>query len=398
MATLRTIDDLDVRGERVLVREDLNVPFKEGAIADTTRIVAALPTLRRLSERRARVIILSHLGRPDGKRVEKLSLAPVAAELAKQLGMPVAFADDCIGPGVNAKVAALGDGDILLLENVRFHPEEEANDRAFAQRLAALGEMYVNDAFGTAHRAHASTEGIAHLLPAAAGLLMEKELTFLSKLMHDPQRPYVCAIGGAKVHDKVGVFEALMTRVDAFVIGGGMANTFLAAQGIDVGASLRDKDLAPAQKILQIARQADVRLHLPTDAVVSPAFDADADVQTVSINAVGTRMILDIGPATAKTYAAVLEQAHTIVFNGPMGVYEKAAYQNGTRAVGEAMARATAAGATTVVGGGDAAAAAAELGFAEHVSHVSTGGGATLEYLEGKTLPGVAVLQTKVAR
>ena len=398
MATLRTIDDLDVRGKRVLVREDLNVPLKDGAIADATRIVAALPTLQLLRQRQARVIVLSHLGRPDGKHVAKLSLAPLAAALSARLQTPVAFASDCVGPEAIAKIAALGEGDVLLLENVRFHPEEEANDPAFAQALAALGDLYVNDAFGTAHRAHASTEGIAHLLPAAAGLLMQNELNFLSKLMLDPKRPYVCAIGGAKVHDKVGVFEALCARVDAFVIGGGMANTFLAAQGVDIGSSLRDKDLAPAQKIMTLAKSANVTLHLPTDAVVSPAFDDDGAAQAVALDAIGSRMILDIGPQTARAYASVLEAAQTIVFNGPMGVYEKPAYQHGTRAVGEAMARATAAGATTVVGGGDAAAAAAELGFAAHVSHVSTGGGATLEFLEGKTLPGVAVLLTKVAR
>jgi len=389
----RTLRDLDVRGRRVVVREDLNVPLKDGAVGDETRIVAALETLRYLHEHGARTIVLSHLGRPDGKPVPALSLRPVAAELAKRLAVPVAFATDCVGPQAEAAAAALGDGDIVLLENVRFHPEEEANDPGFAERLAKLGSLYVNDAFGTAHRAHASTEGIARYLPAAAGFLMEAELHALGALTGDPRAPFVCAIGGAKVRDKVGVFTNLLERVSAFVIGGGMANTFLAAQGIDVGTSLRDPDLGPAKAILELARSKNVALHLPTDAVVSTAFNADAEATAVPLAGIGNRMILDIGPATAEAYAAVLRAARTIVFNGPMGVYEKPAYQNGTRTICAAIADATAHGATSVVGGGDAAAAAAELGFAGAMTHVSTGGGATLEFLEGKTLPGVAALE-----
>jgi phosphoglycerate kinase len=389
----RTLRDLDVRGKRVVVREDLNVPMKDGAVADGTRIVAALETLRYLRDHGARTIVLSHLGRPDGKVVAKHSLRPVAAELAKRLGSPVAFAEDCVGPAAEAAAAALGDGDIVLLENVRFHAEEEANDPGFAKALASLGELYVNDAFGTAHRAHASTEGIANDLPSAAGFLMEAELNALGKLIHDPQKPYVCAIGGAKVKDKVGVFTNLIERVTAFVIGGGMANTFLAAQGVDVGESLRDADLEPAKKILALARARGVPLHLPTDAIVSTAFDADSDATKVAISDVGGRLILDIGPMTANTYAEVLRQAKTIVFNGPMGVFEKPVYQGGTRVVGLAIAEATKNGATSVVGGGDAAAAAHALGFAGEMSHVSTGGGATLEFLEGKTLPGIAALE-----
>ena len=390
-----SVREANVRGKRVVVREDLNVPIKDGEVGDDTRIVAALETLRYLRDRGARTIVLSHLGRPDGKVDPKLTLRPVAEELAKRLESPVAFASDCVGPVAVRAVDALRDGDIVLLENVRFHAEEEANDPAFAKELAALGELYVNDAFGTAHRAHASTEGIAHDLESYAGFLMEAELKALSALIADPVQPFVCAIGGAKVKDKVGVFTNLMDCVSAFVIGGGMANTFLAAQGVDVGKSLKDGDLKPATDIIALAKKKNVALHLPTDAVVSTAFDADADAQTVALANIGDRMILDIGPETAAAYAAVLRDAKTIVFNGPMGVYEKAPYQNGTRTIGAAIDEATAHGATSVVGGGDAAAAAAELGFADGVTHVSTGGGATLEFLEGKTLPGVAALEAR---
>ncbi len=389
----RTLRDVDVRGKRVLVREDLNVPMNGSAVADLTRIDAALPTLRYLRDNGARTLVLSHLGRPHGKPDTKFSLAPVAAALAARLESPVIFAPDCVGPAAAAAAANCRDGQIVLLENVRFHPEEEADDPAFAHQLATLGEVYVNDAFGTAHRAHASTEGIAHLLPAVAGFLMQAELEALAPLRTAPAQPFVCVIGGAKVKDKVGVFEALLERVASFCIGGGMANTFLAAQGRNVGASLRDHDLAPAAAILQLARSHSVTLHLPIDAVAAPAFDADSDARIVDLADVGDLMILDIGPKTASRYAEVIGAAKTIVFNGPMGVYEKKAYQSGTRTVGEAIARATRAGATSVVGGGDAAAAANELGFASGMTHVSTGGGATLEFLEGKTLPGIAALQ-----
>ncbi|GAC1532276.1 MAG: phosphoglycerate kinase [Vulcanimicrobiaceae bacterium] len=389
----RTLRDLDVRGKRVIVREDLNVPMKDGVVGDPTRIDAAIETLRDLRTRGARTIVLAHLGRPDGKVVPSMSLRPVAAELGKRLGCDVAFADDCVGPVAQTAVAGMNDGDVVLLENVRFHAAEESNNDAFARDLASLGDLYVNDAFGTAHRAHASTEGIARHLPAAAGFLMEAELRALGALTQRPQAPFVCAIGGAKVKDKVGVFTALVDRVTAFVIGGGMANTFLAAQGVDVGASLRDSDLGPATAIIALAKTKNVPLHLPVDAVVSSAFDRDDEAATVRLADVGRRMILDIGPATAAAYADVLRSAKTIVFNGPMGVFEKPPYRNGTKSIGEAIAEATAHGATTVVGGGDAAAAAHELGFADKMTHVSTGGGATLEFLEGKTLPGVAALE-----
>jgi phosphoglycerate kinase len=395
-----TLHDVEVRGKRVVVREDLNVPLRDGAVADETRILAALETLRYLRDAGAKTIVLSHLGRPDGKAVPALSLRPVAAVLQDRLGSPVAFAPDCVGPDASAAVAALHDGDVLVLENVRFHPEEEANDPAFAAQLADLGDLYVNDAFGTAHRAHASTEGIAHDLPAYAGFLMEKELDALGRLTSAPVKPFVCAIGGAKVKDKVGVFVKLLERVDAFVVGGGMANTFLAARGVDVGTSLRDGDLEPAKNIIALAAAGGVALHLPTDAVVSSAFNADGEATVVPLAQIDGRMILDIGPATAEAYAQVLRGAHTIVFNGPMGVYEKKAYQHGTQTIGDAIAEATRNGATSVVGGGDAAAAAHELGFADAMTHVSTGGGATLEFLEGKTLPGVEALEraAKVAR
>jgi phosphoglycerate kinase len=389
----KRLEDADVRGKRVLLREDLNAPMKNGAIADETRITAVLPTLRWLREHGARTVILSHLGRPDGKPDPKLSLRPIAARLAELLETPVGFVDDCIGDAAVAASNALAGGGFVMFENVRFHPEEEADDPGFARELARSGDLYVNDAFGTAHRAHASTAGVAAFLPSYAGLLMEAELAALSRLTEHPAHPYVCAIGGAKVVDKVGVFENLIAKVDAFTIGGGMANTFLAAQGIDVGESLRDPDLLPAQRIIALALSRGVTLHLPTDAVVADAFDADDTARVVPLAQVGSGMILDIGPQTAQAYAGVLRQAKTIVFNGPMGVYEKPPYQNGTRVIGEAIAEATKHGAVSVVGGGDAAAAAHALGFADAMTHVSTGGGATLEFLEGKTLPGIAALE-----
>ena len=388
-----TLDDLDCNGKRVLLREDFNVPLKDGAVLDYTRVDAALPTLQRLREKGARTIVLSHLGRPKGKVDERYSLRIVAEALARRLRTPVAFAADCIGEPARAAVAALKAGDILLLENVRFHAGEEANDPSFARALAENGDLFVNDAFGTAHRAHASTEALAHLLPCAAGPLLESEIRALSGLLGDPQRPFVCAIGGAKVRDKVALFTHMMDRVDAFCVGGGMANTFLAAKGANVGSSLRDEDLDPAREILVRADGKKVQIHLPKDAVIAPSFDADDRSHVVAIEDVGDEMILDIGPATAKIYSDTLSRAKTVVFNGPMGVYEKETYRAGTRAVGDAIARATKRGAFTVVGGGDAAAAAMLLGFADRVSHVSTGGGATLEFLEGRTLPGIAALE-----
>lgn len=376
----------------MLLREDLNVPIKDGTVEDYERIDAALPTLRWLHEHGARTIVLSHLGRPNGKPDLQYSLRPVAQALSDRIRLPVAFAADCVGDIAQSAVERVRDGGILLLENVRFHPGEESNDLEFARALAALGDLYVNDAFATAHRAHASTQGLAHLLPSAAGLLMERELDALSRLTANPAKPYVCVIGGAKIKDKIGVLEALTAQVSAFCFGGGMANTLLAAADIDVGRSLRDDDLEPARRILALSAERGVAVHLPSDAVIAPSLDDEGNARVAPIAHVGDEMILDIGPATASQYAAVIEGARTIVFNGPMGVYERAAYRSGTQRVGEAIARATQRGAISVIGGGDAAAAARMLGFADAATYVSTGGGATLEFLEGKTLPGVAAL------
>ncbi|MBV9028377.1 MAG: phosphoglycerate kinase, partial [Candidatus Eremiobacteraeota bacterium] len=367
----RRLEELDVRGKRVLVREDLNVPLIDGAIADAGRIDAALPTLRWLHDHGARTIVLSHLGRPDGKPNPALSLRPIAQALADRLGLRVAFAEDCVGEPAARAIATMADGGLLLLENVRFHPEEERNDPVFARRLAELGDLYVNDAFATAHRAHASTEGIAHLLPSAAGLLMEAELDALSRILMHPEKPFVCAIGGAKIKDKLGLLRQLSEVVSGFCIGGGMANTLLAARGVNVGRSLRDDDLEPARGVLHICKQRGVELGLPGDAVVAPALDDSASARVVPIDEVGDEMILDIGPATARAYAEAIARAKTILFNGPMGVYERPAYRAGTQAVGDAIAGATARGAVSVVGGGDAAAAAHMLGFASQMTHVS---------------------------
>jgi len=393
MTKFKTLKEARVKGKRVLVREDLNVPMKDGDVLDYKRIDASLETLRYLSDHGAKTIVVSHLGRPDGKVVEKYTLKPVANALANRLHIDVTFATDVVGPSAHEAIEQMQDGDVVMLENVRFEPGEEQNDPAFAQRLAGLADIYVNDAFGTAHRAHASTEGVAHYLPSYAGFLMQAEIEALSKLVEHPQEPYVCVIGGAKVKDKVGVFTKLMEKVHAFCIGGGMANTFLAAKGIDVGKSLRDDDLEPAKAIMELARPRDVSLLLPIDAVVSTSFDNDAGAHIVDLPQVGDQMILDIGPKTAAQYAALIKTARTVVFNGPMGVYEKTPYRAGTRVIGDAMKEATHAGATTIVGGGDAAAAAEELGFAQYVTHVSTGGGATLEFLEGKELPGIKALE-----
>jgi len=392
--SFRRLEELDVRGKRVLVREDFNVPISDGSILDFGRVDAAIPTLLWLHEHDARTIVLSHLGRPDGRPDPRLSLRPVAQALSNRLDMRVAFAEDCVGEAAERAVAELRDGDVLLLENLRFHSEEERDDREFARRLASLGDYYVDDAFATAHRAHASTDALARMLPNAAGFLMEAELSALAPLLENPPKPFLCAIGGAKIKDKLGLLQHLLELVDAICVGGGMANTLLAASGIDVGRSLRDDDLEPARQFLALANQRGVALQLPSDAVVAPAIDAPAtEAHVVAIGDVGDAMILDIGPITAQAYAAAIDRANTIVFNGPMGVYENPAYRRGTQIVGDAIARATAAGATSVVGGGDAAAAAHLLGFASKVTFVSTGGGATLEYLEGKTLPGVAALE-----
>ncbi len=382
----------DVRGRRVLVRVDLNVPLDGGIVGDDTRIRAALPTIEHLRARGARVILMSHLGRPKGTRNPVFSLAPVAVRVGELLGAPVAFVDDCVGPVAEAAVAALADGDVLLLENLRFHPEEEADDAAFAASLAALGDVYVNDAFGAAHRAHASTEGVAHLLPAALGLLMEREVSVLSALLDAPEKPFVAIVGGVKVADKIAVLDKLVEVADTVLIGGAMAFTFVVAAGGEVGSSLHED--ADGQ---EIARQAVAKaattgctLLLPTDVIAADAFSAEAATQVAPADAIPAGwMGLDIGPDTSARYAAQIRSARTVLWNGPMGAFEMAPYAAGTRAVAEAVAECPG---TTVVGGGDSVAAITQFGFADRVTHVSTGGGASLELLEGRVLPGVAAI------
>lgn len=386
-----TVKDIDVKGKRVLVRVDFNVPMEDGRVTDETRLVAALPTLRLLREQGARIILMSHLGRPKGRPDPSLRLDPVAQRLSELLGLAVKKADDCIGPEVEEAVASLGEGEVLLLENLRFHPEEEANDPDFAKALARLGDVYVNDAFGAAHRAHASTEGVARHLPAVAGLLLAREIEVLGKALHAPERPFVAILGGAKVGDKIGVIENLMAKVDVLVIGGGMAYTFLKAKGLEIGKSLLDEGrIEFARSLLQRAEAGEVRLVLPQDVVVADAFSPDANSQIVSIDQIPAEWEgMDIGPKTREAIAAVVRDAKTVLWNGPMGVFEFPQFAAGTRAVAEAVASS---GAFSIVGGGDSAAAVQQAGLADRISHVSTGGGASLEFLEGKELPGVAAL------
>ena len=385
----KTIRDIDVEGKRVLVRVDFNVPLSEGKVADNTRIRAALPTIRYLLDRDASVVLCSHLGRPKGEVVDDLKMDPVADRLAELLDRPVTKLDDCIGPEVEAAAQAAKPGDVLLLENTRFHPEEKQNDPAFAAKLASLADLYVNDAFGSAHRAHASTEGIAHHLPAVAGFLMEKELEFLGNALASPERPYVAILGGAKISDKIGVVENLLEQVDALLIGGGMANTFLKADGYDVAESLvEDESLDIARALIDRAGD---KLVLPVDVTVADRFDAEAFSQVVTVAQVPPRWrILDIGPRTLELFQERLEGARTVVWNGPMGVFEFPKFAQGTEAVARMLAALP--DATTIIGGGDSAAAVKRTGLADKMSHISTGGGASLEFLEGKTLPGVAAL------
>jgi len=388
----KTVRDVDVQGRRVLVRVDFNVPLAEGEVADDTRIREALPTIRYLLERGATVILASHLGRPKNKVVDSLRMDPVARRLSALLGRPVTKLDDCIGPEVEAAVRAAGPGDLFLLENTRFHAEEEGNDPAFAAQLAAVADLYVNDAFGSAHRAHASTEGVTHYLPAVAGLLMEKELEYLGGALSSPRRPFVAILGGAKISDKIGVVENLLGQVDALLIGGGMANTFLKAEGYDVADSLvEDGSLEMARALLQRAGD---KLVLPLDVTVADRFDAGASSQVVAVGSVppGWR-ILDVGPRTLELFQERLAGAHTVVWNGPMGVFEFPRFAQGTEAVARMLAALPEA--TTIIGGGDSAAAVQRTGLAGKISHISTGGGASLEFLEGKPLPGVAALLDK---
>jgi phosphoglycerate kinase len=391
----RTVKDLPCRGKRVLVRVDFNVPVKDGEVTDDTRIVASMPTIRWLIERKARLILASHLGRPKGGASAALSLAPVAKRLERLLRQPVAFAPDCVGPEAESRAEALADGQVLLLENLRFYPEEEANDEAFAKRLAALAEMYVNDAFGTAHRAHASTEGVTRFLrPAVAGFLMQKELEYLGQALDQPKHPFVALLGGAKISGKIDVLQALLGKCDRLLIGGAMMFTFLKAQGLPTGRSLVEDDrLVMAREVLEQAKASNVELVLPVDCVASRAPDGSAPGRVVTLDQLGAdEMGVDIGPASIDLFREKLRDARTVLWNGPMGVFEVDAFAAGTRAMAQALADATGRGAITVVGGGDSAAAVQEAGLAERMSHLSTGGGASLEFLEGKVLPGVAAL------
>ncbi|MFO7274388.1 MAG: phosphoglycerate kinase [Symbiobacteriaceae bacterium] len=389
---LMTVRDIDVKGKRVFVRVDFNVPLEDGRITDDTRIRAAVPTIRYLVEQGAVVVLASHLGRPKGKRNEAYSLAPCARRLSELLGRPVVFAPDCIGEEVERLVAEQPPGSVVLLENVRFYPEEEKNDPEFAKKLARLGEIFVNDAFGTAHRAHASTRGVADYMPVrVAGFLMQKEVDTMGKALSDPDRPFVAVIGGAKVSDKILVIENLLTKVDRLIIGGGMANTFLRAKGYATGKSLVEEDRVDTAREL-LAKGGD-KILLPTDLVVASEFRADAEQRVVPADAIPEGwMALDIGPESARAFAAVIREARTVVWNGPMGVFEMEPFARGTFAVAQAMAECEG---VTIVGGGDSVAAVEAAGVADKMTHVSTGGGASLEFLEGKELPGVACLAVK---
>lgn len=394
----QTIRDSNVAGKRVLVRVDFNVPLDDAQrITDDTRIKAALPTIQYLLDNGAAVILMSHLGRPDGKVVEKMRLAPVAQRLSKLLQRPVQMTTDAIGPEVEAQARALQPGQVLLLENLRFDKAEEKNDPDFAKQLASLGDLYVNDAFGTAHRAHASTEGVTRYLPGVAGFLMEKEINFLGSAMEHPQHPFVAIIGGAKVSDKIAVLERLISLADAILIGGGMANTFLKAEGYEIGDSLfEESKLDVARDLLKKAQQRGIPFVLPVDVVIADRLAADALHQVVAIDQVspGWR-ILDIGPATIEKFEAALDDAKTIVWNGTLGVAEMPPFAVGTYSITDILTERTKAGATTIIGGGDSAAAVEKVHSADKMTHVSTGGGASLEFLEGRTLPGVAALQDR---
>ena len=388
---LRTVDQADVAGRRILVRNDFNVPLEDGRVTDDLRIRAAVPTLRWLLDHGARVICCSHLGRPKGKRDPKYSLEPVRPVLADRLGAEVVFVDDVAGDQARQAVEALGDNQVLLLQNLRYEPGEEENDPHLADRLASLAEVYVDDAFGAAHRAHASVVGVAERLPAYAGYLLAGEVKELSRLLEDPERPFTAVLGGSKVSDKLAVLDNLLGRVDSLVVGGGMCFTFLAAQGQEIGDSLFEPDQVDAvRRLLETARSQGKPVLLPTDVVVAREVSEDAETRTVAADGIEAGWKgLDIGPETAKAFAAAVAEARTVFWNGPMGVFELAPFAAGTKAVAEAVA---AADGYTVVGGGDSAAALAQLGLADRVDHLSTGGGASLELLEGKTLPGVAAI------
>ena len=394
----KTVNDLsssDLQGKRVLVRADFNVPVgDQGNITDDTRIRAALPTIQNLTSKGAKVILCSHFGRPKGVD-EKLRLTPVAKRLSEVLGQPVVKCDDCIGDEVAAKVGAMNNGDVILLENVRFYPEEEKNDPEFAKKLASIADLYVNDAFGTAHRAHASTEGVTHYLrPSVAGLLVEKELQYLQNAIENPQRPLAAIVGGSKVSSKIGVIETLLDKVDYLLMGGGMIFTFYKARGLNVGKSLVEEDKLELAKTLEAkAKERGVSLLLPTDVVVADNFSPDANARTVSIeNIPDGWMGLDIGPDSIKVFQEALNHCKSVIWNGPMGVFEFDKFAAGTEAIAHTLAELTPKGTTTIIGGGDSVAAVEKVGLASQMSHISTGGGASLELLEGKELPGIAAL------
>jgi phosphoglycerate kinase len=392
----KTVEDIEVRGKRVLLRVDFNVPLNinTGAISDDSRIRASLPTIKYLVDHKAKVIICSHLGRPEGKVVENLRMAPIAQRLAQLMGLPVSTVSDCIGRKVESKVRTLKEGDILVLENLRFHPEEEADDAGFARKLASLADIYVNDAFGTAHRAHASTVGVAKYLPAVAGFLMNKELKVMEKLLHDPERPSACLIGGAKVSDKIELLQNLLKKVDVLLVGGGMAATFLKAQGYEVGHSLVEDDkLDLAKKLLQEAKEWKVPFLLPIDAVVAGEIKAGVSTRVVpTTNIPAGSHIVDIGPKSIVLFYNELRKCHTIMWNGPMGIYEMPQFAQGTRSIASFLSTLDA---TTIIGGGSSAEVVHEMGLTDKMTHVSTGGGASLRFLEGATLPGVKVLLDK---
>ncbi|PTM56616.1 phosphoglycerate kinase [Desmospora activa] len=390
----QSIRDVDVKARRVFCRVDFNVPLTDGRITDDNRIRAALPTIRDLSQRGAKVILASHLGRPKGQVVEELRLAPVAERLSQLLGQPVRQATEAVGEAVEEQVAHLQEGDVLLLENVRFYPGEEGNDPGLAQAFAQLADLYVNDAFGAAHRAHASTAGIAQYVPAVAGFLMEKELSTLGRALENPERPFTAIIGGAKVKDKIGVIENLLDKVDNLLIGGGLSYTFLKAKGLEIGQSLLEPDkIELAQTFMQKAEEKGVQLLLPEDVVVTAEFSPDARAETVSVDAIPAELQgLDIGPQTRKRFAQVIADSKLVIWNGPLGVFEFDRFAEGTFAIAQAIADSDA---LSIIGGGDSAAAIAKAGLAEQVDHISTGGGASLELMEGKTLPGVAALNDK---
>jgi phosphoglycerate kinase len=391
----KSIKDIELKGKRVFCRVDFNVPMQDGKISDDTRIKAALPTISYLTEQGAKVILASHLGRPKGQVVEELRLAPVAERLSELSGKDVQKAEEAYGETVQSIIDNMQNGEILLLENVRFYPGEEKNDQELAKSFATLADVYVNDAFGAAHRAHASTEGIAHHLPAVAGLLMEKELSVLGKALSNPERPFTAIIGGAKVKDKIGVIENLLEKVDHLIIGGGLGYTFIKAQGHEIGNSLLEEDkIELAKSFIESAKEKGVKLHLPIDAVVTAEFSPDAETDNVDIDAIpNDKMALDIGPKTSELFADVIKSSKLVIWNGPMGVFEFDKFANGTKTVAQALAEAN--DTYSIVGGGDSAAAAEKFGLAEKMSHISTGGGASLEFMEGKELPGVVALNDK---